>query len=293
MAQKAPGFERNGAGSPIGSSPLEQTNGMRVAVVGHVEWVQFARVERTPAAGEIAHAEETWEEAGGAGAVAAVRLAELEGEAMLYTALGRDELGTAAAEQLVARGVTVHATRPDEPQRRAFCFVDAVGERTITVLGTKLVPSGKDADLPWEELARADAVYFVSGDVAALLQARRARVLVATSRELPTLRAAGVELDGLVGSAKDEGEMFRPGDLDPPPILAVTTSGSLGGWAQPGGPYRAAAPDGPVEDAYGCGDAFAAGLALALARGLQNAEAVEFAAQCGADALTFRGAGVA
>ena len=29
---------------------------MRVAVVGHVEWIEFARVERVPAPGEIVHA---------------------------------------------------------------------------------------------------------------------------------------------------------------------------------------------------------------------------------------------
>jgi ribokinase len=266
---------------------------MRVAVVGHVEWVQFARVEHVPAAGDIVHADETWEEAAGGGAVAAVRLAELVGEAALYTSLGGDELGSLAAAQLEARGVAVHAMRPDDAQRRAVCFVDEAGERTITVLGRKLVPSGDDADLPWENLANADAVYFVSGDVAALRQARRARTLVATSRELQTLKVGGVPLDALVGSGKDEGEVFHPGDLDPPPRLAVSTSGSLGGWAQPGGPYRAATPSGPIEDAYGCGDAFAAGLALALGRGLDSQGALEFAAQCGADALTLRGAGVA
>ena len=266
---------------------------MNVAVVGHVEWVQFARVERVPVVGEIARALDWWEEAAGGGAVAAVRLASLAGSATLYTALGSDDLGSAAAEQLAARGVTVHAARPAEPQRRAFCFVDDSAERTITVLGPKHVPSGTDADLPWEELEDADAAYFVSGDAAALRQARRARVLVATSREMPTLQAGGVSLDALVGSGKDESEVFHPGDLDPPPALAVSTAGSLGGWAQPGGPFRAEVPSGPVEDAYGCGDAFAAGLAFALAERLAVPEAIEFAARCGAEALTVRGAGVA
>ena len=46
---------------------------MRVAVVGHVEWIEFARVERVPKAGEIVHASETWEAAAGGGAVAAVQ----------------------------------------------------------------------------------------------------------------------------------------------------------------------------------------------------------------------------
>jgi hypothetical protein len=46
---------------------------VKVAVVGHVEWIEFARVERVPAPGEVAHALEGWEEPGGGGAVAAVR----------------------------------------------------------------------------------------------------------------------------------------------------------------------------------------------------------------------------
>ena len=29
---------------------------MRAAVVGHVEWIRFARVDRVPATGQIAHA---------------------------------------------------------------------------------------------------------------------------------------------------------------------------------------------------------------------------------------------
>ena len=54
---------------------------MKVGVVGHVEWIEFARVERVPVAGEIVHALEAWEEPGGGGAVAAVQLAKLAGEA--------------------------------------------------------------------------------------------------------------------------------------------------------------------------------------------------------------------
>ncbi|MGH3130107.1 MAG: PfkB family carbohydrate kinase, partial [Gaiellaceae bacterium] len=214
----------------------------------------------------------------------------LAGEATLFTALGNDEIGTRARAQLEDRGVRVHATVVGEPQRRAFVFLDDRGERTITVLGDKLRPRGHDRDLPWHELARADAVYFVSGDGDALRAARRARVLVATARELATLRAAAVELDALVGSGEDDGERYRQGDLDPAPRLAVATAGALGGWAQPGGPFRAAAIPGPVEDAYGCGDAFAAGLTFALGDSLPVEDALAFGARCGAAALARRGA---
>jgi ribokinase len=260
-----------------------------VAVVGHVEWVEFARVEHVPAPGEIVHADETWEEAAGGGAVAAVQLANLAGGASLFTALGGDALGRRAREELEGRGVTVHATTVDEPQRRAFTYVDADGERTITVLGRKLLPRGDDGTLPWEELARCDAVYFVSGDVAALRRARRARMLVATARELDTLKRGAERLDVLVGSGEDASERFEPGELDPAPRVVVTTAGALGGWVRPGGPFRAAPLPGPVEDAYGCGDCFAAGLTYALAQDLEVEDAVAFGARCGAAVLTGRG----
>jgi ribokinase len=262
---------------------------MRVAVVGHVEWVEFIRVESVPRPGEIVHALETWEEAAGGGAVAAVQLARLAGGCTLFTSLGADALGRRARQQLTAQGVTVRAMADPSPQRRAVCFVDEGGERTITVLGDKLLPSGGDSRLPWQELAGADAVFFVSGDAEAVQAARRARILVATSRELATLRAAGAELDVLVGSGEDEGEVYRAGDLDPAPKTVVTTSGPLGGWVQPGGPFRPASLPGPVVDAYGCGDSFAAGLAFALGRGDGIDDAVALAARCGAAVLTGRG----
>jgi ribokinase len=263
---------------------------VNLAVVGHVEWVEFVRVDHVPEAGEIVHAHETWEEAAGGGAVAAVQLANLNGEAQLFTSLGNDALGRSAREQLESRGVTVHAAAAGEPQRRAFTYVDGDGERTITVLGRKQVPSGDDASLPWEQLARCDAVYFVSGDVAALRRARRARVLVATARELATLRRGGETIDVLVGSGGDAAERVEPGELEPGPRTIVTTSGALGGWIRPGGPFRAASPPGPIQDAYGCGDCFAAGVTFALADGFEMDEAVAFGARCGAAVLTGRGA---
>jgi ribokinase len=263
---------------------------VNLAVIGHVEWVEFARVDHMPAPGEIVHAAETWEEAAGGGAVAAVQLVRLAGSARFFTSLGGDDLGRRARTQLEEQGVTLHAATAAGPQRRAFTHVDGDGERTITVLGEKALPPGGDGSLPWEELARADAAYFVSGDVEALRHARRAKVLVATARELPTLRRSGVEIDLLVGSGEDEGERYRPGELDPPPKIVVTTAGPLGGWIQPGGPFTAAPLPGTVEDAYGCGDCFAAGLTYGVAAGWAVDEAVELGARCGAAVLCGRGA---
>jgi ribokinase len=260
--------------------------GVRAAVVGHVEVIEFVPVEHVPSPGEIVHASESWEQAAGGGSVAAVQLSKLTDETLFFTALGTDTYGRRALDELRGRGIVVHAALVDQAQRRGFTYVDEAGERTITTIGPKIGPRGHDDSLPWHELARCDAVYFCAGDADALQMARRARVLVATARELPTLRRGGVELDALVGSGKDVHERYHPGELDPEPRLVVTTSGRLGGWAQPGGPFSAAPIPGTVEDAYGAGDCFAAGLAFALASGLEVGAALEFAARCGAAALT-------
>jgi len=258
-------------------------------VIGHVEWIDFLRVESVPKPGEIVHASETWAEAAGGGAVAAVQLTNLGCETSLFTVFGDDDLGRRSEEELASKGVRLHIAWVHKPHRRGFTYVDEAGERTITVIGEKHHPRGEDESLPWEELHRCDCVYFTAGDVEALRKARHARVLVATTRELATLRRAGVELDALVGSATDAGERYEAGDVDPPPRLVVATSGRLGGWAQPGGPFAAAAPPGAFEDAYGAGDCFAAGLTFALARGDEPRDALAFAARCGAAVVTGRG----
>jgi ribokinase len=259
---------------------------VRAAVVGHVEWIEFLPVEHVPSAGEIVHAEGSWEEAAGGGAVAAVQLLKLADDVLFFTALGDDPVGRRAATELRERGIELHAAFAEVPQRRGFTYVDETGERTITTIGRRLGPRGHDDALPWHELASCDAVYFCAGDVDALLLARRARVLVATARVLDVLRRGGVELDALVGSAKDEAERYQPGQLDPEPRLVVSTSGALGGWAQPGGPFSAADPPASSDgDAYGAGDCFAAGLAFALAAGLPTADVLAFASRCGAGAL--------
>jgi ribokinase len=265
---------------------------MRVAVVGHVEWIEFARVERVPTPGEIVHACEAWEEPAGGGAVAAVQLAKLAGSCLFLTAFGADELGHRAKRGLEELGVRVEASWRAEPQRRGFVYLDSGGERTITVIGERLGPSGDD-ELPWPELADYDAVYFTAGDTEALRAARAAKKLVASVRAKETLAAAGVQLDMLVASSKDEGERYRQGEIEPPPEFVAQTAGATGGSllaADGSMSHWAAAPlPAPPVDAYGAGDCFAAGLTFGLAEDLPPAQALELGAHCGAACVAGRG----
>jgi ribokinase len=264
----------------------------RVAVVGHVEWAEFARVERLPAPGEIVHAHEAFQAPAGGGAVAAVQLARLAGDCLFLTALADDELGHRAGRELEALGVDVEAARRPGSQRRALVHLDGNGERTITVIGERLGPR-RDDPLPWPRLGSCDAVYLTAGDAGAVRAARAARSLVATVRAIDALATAGVELDVLVASGEDAGERYSAGDIDPSPRFAVRTAGALGGSLETAAGrqvhWEAPPLPGPAIDTYGAGDSFAAGLTYGLALELSPEEAVTLGSRCGAACVTGRG----
>jgi ribokinase len=268
-----------------------QASRPRVAVVGHVEWVQFARVPHVPCAGEVVHAHDPFEEPAGGGGVAAVQLARLAGNATFLTALGRDELGERSVARLKELGVDVHATQR-AATRRASTLVDDAGERTIITLGPRLEPLGDDEELPWGALRGMDAVYFTAGDLGALRAAREARVLVASPRAGDAL-GQGVELDALVLSGDDAIERRQAAHAQEEAQLVVFTEGARGGAYRErsgrSGTWTAASPPAAAVDAYGCGDSFAAGLTYGLGAGLEVPAALALAARCGAMCLTGSG----
>ncbi len=271
----------------------------RVAVVGHVEWVQFAHVPHVPRAGEVLHARDPFEEPAGGGAVAAVQLARLAGEALLVTALGEDEHGRRSAARLRELGVRVAAAPRAAGTRRAVTLLDEAGERTIVTLGPRLEPVGGDAEIPWSALEGMDAVYFTAGDAGALRAARAARVLVASPRALHAL-GQGVPLDALVLSGDDAIERREAARAQRDAELVVFTEGGRGGsyrersgasgrWDPARLPAPAVSASGAPGDSYGCGDSFAAGLAYGLGAGMAVGDALALAARCGAVCLTGRG----
>ena len=112
-----------------------------------------------------------------------------------------------------------------------FVYVDAVGERTITCSARSSARRGRGP-----RTSSTTTPLFSSLGRPTPAGGAPGPGLVAVTRELPILRQGAVELDALVGSGEDDAERYHPGDLDPPPKLVVTTSGSLGGWTQPAAP---------------------------------------------------------
>jgi ribokinase len=268
---------------------------VKLAVVGHVEWVDFVLVDRLPALGEIVAARDAWEAPAGGGAMAATALRSLTGAAAFFCAVGRDGRGFATLEELRATGLeVVAAMHGDRDQRRTLTYLTADGERTITVLGPPLVPHGDDR-LPWSTLKDYDGVLFFAGDAAAARACRAAKVMVSTGRARAALLEAGVQVDALVGSADDVDERVDDELLMAlRPHWVVETEGERGGaWWAPGaesatGRWAATPPPGAPVDAFGCGDAFAAALMAGLADGRTIAEACALGARVGAALLCER-----
>jgi ribokinase len=264
---------------------------MRMAVVGHIEWVDFVPVDHIPRRGEVLDAPGGFTRAGGGGGVASVALARLGAEVDFFLALGRDADGKAAEAQLREEGVRTQVAWRDTPTRRAVTLLEEGGERTIVTIGERLEPFGSD-ELDWERLRGACGVYVTAGDPGAVLRAREAHVLVASPRARHGLSESGVAIDALVFSAHDEHEAEWARVLEPRTRLLVATSGAEGGrWrGESSGRWEAVPPPGPPRDSYGCGDSFAAAFTYALAGGASVAEAAALGARVGAECLTRVGA---
>ena len=284
------GPESMGAAGPGGSRGR-----LRIAVVGHVEWVEFIPVSRLPGPGEVLHAAPGFASAAGGGGVAATVLAQLGAEVDFYCALGLDEHGRAAEQQLKSRGLRPHVAWRSGPTRRAVTLLPDGGERTIITLGPRLQPSGDD-DLEWDRLDGCDGAYFTAGDAGALALARTAEVLVCSPRAHAAFEPGGPVVDALVLSAHDEQEREWAEGIHQRARLLVATEGAEGGrwWSERepavSGRWEAAAAEGEVHDSYGCGDSFAAGFTCGLAAGESIPEAAALGARCGARCLTRVGA---
>jgi ribokinase len=257
-------------------------------VVGHVEHITIGRVPAVPRPGEIVHVEAPRWFPGGGGGVAFHQLARSDAEVHLFTALGDDEAGDRVAAEIARAGGRIHVARRAAPHTRCVAMIDPAGERTILVLGEPLQPRADDP-LPWDLLARCDAVYFTADDPAVLRAARMARVLVATARRRPTIAAAAVPLDAVIGSAADAREISTLADYPVAPDALVLTEGARGGRIESAaGSARFAAPPAPPRapgGAYGAGDSFAAAVTWFLAAGLPILAACERAAPHGAAVL--------
>ena len=74
---------------------------LKLAVIGHVEWMTFLSVDTIPRKGDISHAKDYMEAPAGGGAVTAVQMKKLTNSTVhFFTALGNDDIGQKCYQKL-------------------------------------------------------------------------------------------------------------------------------------------------------------------------------------------------
>ena len=265
--------------------------GPRIGVVGHVEWVLFGYADVVPSTGDIVHLREPFEEPAGGGAVVAIALARAGADVLFCTALAKDTEGAATRMRMAEEGIDLRVAARAGRQARAMTILDDSGDRTIIVSQPNAYPRGDD-DLGWADLEGCAAVYATCGEPSAIVEARRAPILVCSARQLDALIESGVKADVVIGSLSDRGEQVDFRILGPHAKAIVLTDGERGGrWlsTDDSGLWARAPLPGERADTYGAGDTFAAGLTYALGTGLDLHDAVELAALWGAATVCRRG----
>ncbi|MDE2094534.1 MAG: ribokinase [Burkholderiales bacterium] len=283
-----------------------------IAVFGSVNIDVTAWCDRLPRPGETVSGRAYSMSLGGKGANQAVAVARLGLRSVLIGRTGADDFGRLARDRLTALGVGLdhlHSS-PDLASGVAVISVDAQAENCIVVIGGANL--AVDATLAQQaaQPLRAARVLLLQLEVP-LPAALAAAGLTRAAGGLVILDPAPAPAGGLPDEALHGVDVVTPNETETEAIVGV----------RPTGPTEAAqaaarliargvptavikmgaagvyfrGPNGegfvapfPVHavNSVGAGDSFNGGLAAALARGASMADAVRFAAACGALATT-------
>jgi ribokinase len=285
--------------------------GARVVVVGSINVDMVVAAQRLPGRGETVAGGALTRSGGGKGANQAVAAARAGGDAVLIGAVGDDDLGAGALDELAAEGVDVRAVARLRGTATgvALIVVDRGGDNQIAVASGAnhaLSPEAVRAALPPLLLRDGSAVLtgFELPDAVVLAAAEAASatgvplvVNPAPARALPdglaqhhpVLTPNEHEAAELTGERDPHAAARRLAEITGAPV--VVTLGAGGALiAEDGDTYVQETLDVDVVDTTGAGDVFSGVLALGLAAGATFLEAVEHATVAASRSVTARGA---
>lgn len=296
--------------------PVPQSNeqsAIDVLVVGGANTDFLVRGPSLPAPGASVEGSEFQQGSGGKGANQAVAAVRLGAKVAFVARVGADERGAAIVAQLKAGGVDVRAVSTDRSAATgvALVMVDAQGEKQIlTAPGANRTLASADIEAAGELIASAKVVLLqlevpLEAVEAAVRLGRAAGAHVvldpAPPRELPeellrdvhVIRPNAAEAEALTGVSVTDQASARRAAAN---LLRRGVGAAVIG--APGGDLLLAADDElwlphlavNVVDATGAGDAFAAALAVCLARGEDLRSAARYANAAAALATTRLGA---
>jgi ribokinase len=282
----------------------------RLFVVGSTNVDRTVSVPRLPGRGETVIGDAIRISPGGKGANAAAAAARAGAEVTFISAVGDDEDGQSAIATLRSGGVGVEGVSvlAGAPTGAALIITDGEGANLIAVA------AGANARLSEDHVTRllgavsAGDVVLVSAEIPdacieAALRAGAARgveTILNPAPARPSLLAAAqlgailtpneTEARELTGLAEAAAAARRLAELSGRP--AVVTLGEAGCLVADGDTVsqHPALPPESIVDTVGAGDAFAGGLAAALAAGEELESAVRAALQAAAESLAHAGA---
>ncbi len=285
-----------------------------VVVVGGCNMDLVVQTPRLPSAGETVLGYGFFTAPGGKGSNQAVAAARLGAQVAFLGRLGADDFGVRLRKMLEAEGVDVQHLVMDteQPTSVALITVEESGENTIVVAsGANARLSQEDVEAAAETIRAARVVLLqLESPIPALLRAaeiaaaagvrvvfsagparevpeallRATSVLVANRREVGQM--AGLEVQDLAGVERAARRLIERGVG-----AVVATLGAKGALAiDRTGARSVLGFQVKAVDTVGAGDAFTAGLAVALADRLPFEEAVRMGNACGALAATRPGA---
>lgn len=270
----------------------------KIVVVGSFNTDLVSYLQRMPRPGETVHGDTFVTGAGGKGSNQAVAAARLGAEVTFIGRVGSDVFANLAYEIWDAEGVNSDYVIQDQDHATGVApiLVDSQGENMIVVvLGANLNIQPSDIDAAKDRIAAADVLLAqleINLDMAAyaLKTAKKLGIATilnpapATPLSSDTMQLADyltpneTELETLSGQAGQDVTARARSLLTRDGQTAVVTLGAQGAQiVSPNQSIRMETFEVDVVDTTGAGDAFNAGLAVALAEGKDLRAAVRFA----------------
>ena len=285
-----------------------------VVVLGGINMDLVGATERMPAPGETVFGRSFHTAPGGKGANQAVAAARLGAEVRMVGRVGRDEFGPVLLEGMRREGIDVSgvATDPDNSSGIAIILLDGQKENYIVAIyGANLASDQEQVRAVESALDGADVLLLqletplaVAAEAARIAKGKGVRVVWDPAPALEMGKDAYALCDALTPN-QVEAEFLScipVSDLDSARIAARKLVGEgvsacVITMAEAGAYYATQRDEGfvpPVNvetvDTVAAGDAFSAGLGVALAEGRSLGEAIKYASAAGALAVTKRGA---
>lgn len=292
---------------------------MTIAVFGSINLDIIAYGVRLPRPGETIHGTSYRLGLGGKGANQAAAVARLGSGTVMIGRTGDDAFAATALDELAAYGVDIGLVLRDASSATGIALigVDAKGENAITVISGANHGVGP-ADVERARATLSQAKVLLLQLEVPLVASLAAAQIVRAAGGLVILDPAPAPAEGLTREALAAADLVTPNESETAALLgwtprtpddglgaarelrakgartAIVKLGAMGcAVSSPDGDFRVPAFQVTAIDTVAAGDCFNGGLAHALALGLPLAEAVRFAAACGALATTKPGAAAA